>query len=341
MVVQQKRHLCLLPFLPPATAKVMEVVFAGSDVVPVVADPGQAVLSALSTSLYMLAPFLSPHELKALSLASASVLPLVTPSWRRLVRAEELEQELRRLPFECHFPLAPFGPKALEEVLRVLRTLHLMRRRELVGHGAGMVPTDVEPWRFKSWAELMTLVAAARLAKRHAQNEGKPALLLAGVLRQAPEQVLEGPLLTASMGLEWVEGPAADPLQLGVHLAIAADRPTKLELELGSGGWSPWSQTWTLSDRTLEAQAAVAAALPGNSVALVSRLPLVPSGGVEATVDAQASEADGAAALSSALAEAGTNGVRVVVCVGELRWGKEAPVWCPPEVRKVAVRGTL
>merc|ERR1719215_966828 len=212
----------------------------------------------LSCSALSFAPHISSQQLRELSFASVGVLTALVPASRRAARAEELAGELRRLPFEFDFDLQSLGPEALEEVVSVLRALRLMRRREIVGHGAGWAPTEDETWRFKCWEDVGTLLSAAKTARSLVQREGgQPALLLAGVLRQAPAQFSDGPLLTASMGLEWVEGPAADPLQLGIHLALGCQSAeANIELELGSGGWSPWAETWALSDRTMEAQVA-------------------------------------------------------------------------------------
>eukprot|EP00442_Polarella_glacialis_P014577 CAMPEP_0115054452 /NCGR_PEP_ID=MMETSP0227-20121206/4097_1 /TAXON_ID=89957 /ORGANISM="Polarella glacialis, Strain CCMP 1383" /LENGTH=81 /DNA_ID=CAMNT_0002438919 /DNA_START=32 /DNA_END=274 /DNA_ORIENTATION=- len=70
---------------------------------------------------------------------------------------------------------------------------------------------------------------------------------------------------TAPVGIEWAEGPAADPLQLGVQLRLhePGGAPT-LAVELTSGGWSDWAESWSLLDGTLQVAAAVAVALPGE-----------------------------------------------------------------------------
>ncbi|CAE8599629.1 unnamed protein product [Polarella glacialis] len=79
---------------------------------------------------------------------------------------------------------------------------------------------------------------------------------------------------TAPVGIEWAEGPAADPLQLGVQLRLhePGGAPT-LAVELTSGGWSDWAESWSLLDGTLQVAAAVAVALPGEGHILLRQAP--------------------------------------------------------------------
>merc|ERR1711879_998672 len=72
---------------------------------------------------------------------------------------------------------------------------------------------------------------------------------------------------------EWIDGPAADPLQLGLRLVIGLGNDVDVDLEVVSGGWSPWADTWALRDETLEARVTIVAALPDGERVLVSRQP--------------------------------------------------------------------
>ena len=230
-----------------------------------------------------------------------------------------MAKELRSLPLGFGFPLDPLaaalGPEALQRALEVLRPLQPLRRRELVGEGAGWAPTDEEPWTLRSWAEVDAVAAAARAAAAGALLQGRrrPPLLLGAVLRAGSER--GGVLSTSPVGLEWADGPAADALQLGLSLTLGpGEADAELDLELTSGGWSPWAETWALRDGSLEARVAVAVALPGGPC-LIARGMGADAGGHGARADCDAAAA---AALRATLA--GPEGVRAVVCIGGLCW---------------------
>lgn len=296
------------------------------------------IVPAFSQALWTISPFLSPAGMRALRFASPTFSNMLLPVSQRASRADELARELLKLPFEYQFMLPPIGPEGLGEAAQVLRMLRPLRRWELVAQGAGCAPTELDGWCFKSRGEMAELMEAAQAAIGAAKHGSRPTLLLAAVLRRAEEQALNGPMVTASMGLEWIEGPAADPLQLALRLAIGSDDQVKVELEVGSGAWTPWAETWALHDSTLEARVAVAAVLPGGGRSLIVQdFRGSPTEAIEGAPLAEGYEAEGVAALREALATTGAEGVRAVVCIGRLSWGKDAPVWCPPDVRKVVM----
>lgn len=253
---------------------------------------------------------------------------MMVPARERAERTGSLARELCQLPFTYIFHVPQLGSEVLSSLLPALRPLQLLRRRELVGHGAGFAPTDMEDWTFHSGVELQRYAAAARLARSSLQLGLKPSMLLGATLRLASEHVIDGALATSSVGLEWVDGPAADPLQLGLCLLLGPGEEAKVDLELGSGAWTPWAETWALRDGTLRASIAVVAPLPDGKQAILKQGLADGSGHCEAL---------GVGALRDALAEIGEAGLRVAICLTGLRWCKEAPAWCPLEVLRVAV----
>lgn len=307
---------------------------------------------ALNDGVWMFAPMASPSDMRALSLACPALRAVLLPASERAQRSRDLARQLQKLPFEFAFPLPRLGPEVLKETLSALLPLRQLRRREFVGCGAGWAPTDMEHWCFQTSAEMASLVASADAAAvaagagaaAVARRGGRTALLFGAVLRAVDadenEPVPAGQVVTAPVGVEWAEGPAADPLQLGLSLVLGPGDEAIIDLELASGGWSPWSESWALSDGTLAARVAVAASLPGGHRFSVLSTPT--SSGVDApgaqAPDGEATrcQAEGVVAFRAALAAAGSAGVRVAVCIGGLGWRKEAPAWCPPEVRRVA-----
>jgi len=292
-------------------------------------------MPALSDTIWAVVPLASPRSLQALSATSSAVSSIMAPAQKHAAHLGSLVRELSALPFSYNFRLPVLGSEALAELLPILRPLRLLRRRELVGIGAGFVPTEADAWSFQSGAELQRFVAAVRAARAGIKRGLQPALLLGATLRLGSEQTASGPLATTSVGVEWAEGPAADPLQLGLRLVLGPGDRAEVDLELGSGGWSPWAETWSLRDGTLGARIAVAAPLPGGDQALLRQEPSDPQADAEG--EQRPCEAEGVEVLRNALVEAGEAGVRAIICISGLCWRKEAPVWCPPEVQRVAV----
>merc|ERR1712100_511140 len=138
-----------------------------------------------------------------------------------------------------------------------LSTLRLLRLRERVGRGSdgGWAPTDQDVWRFHSHTELHSAIDSMRHAGRlFTEFVDSPPLLLGLTLRRdisqpvtdtnvAADAPVSETLWTAPVGLEWVEGPAADPLQLGLRLGLGPGSRAEIDLEFVSGGWSEWAVT--------------------------------------------------------------------------------------------------
>lgn len=260
---------------------------------------------------------------------------MLVPACEREAKVRGLTKEMQALPFSYRFPLQPLGFEALAESLLLLKSLRLLRRRDLVGLGAGWAPTDDEEWGFQSGADLERFIWAAQTAKVKAQQGRQPpVLLMAAILRVAGEQLVSGPLATASLGVEWVNGPAADPLQLGIRLLLGPGERAEVDLELCSGGWSPWSETWALHDGTLAARVAVVAPLPGEGTALICCNHHSDTSH-EANTEHSSCEVDNIDLLKETLAAAGDTGIHAAVAVGGVAWGKDGPPWCPPEVRRL------
>jgi len=291
--------------------------------------------SALGDATWAIVPLMSAVDANALSFASLGVRSMLVPACERAAQVRGMTKELQALPFSYRFPLEPLGFEALAESLLLLKSLRLLRRRDLVGLGAGWAPTDEEEWGFQSSADLEQFIWAAQTAKGKAQQGRQPpALMMAAILRMAGEQLVSGPLVTTSLGVEWVNGPTADPLQLGIRLLLGPGERAEVDLELNSGGWSPWSETWALHDGTLAARVAVAAALPGGGTALICcnhhNDPLQ-----EANTELNSCEAENVSLLKEALAAVGEAGIHATVAIGGIDWGKDGPPWFPPEVRRL------
>jgi len=296
---------------------------------------GVTLASALGDATWAIAPLLSAVDTNALSFVSLGVRSLLVPACERVAQVRGMTKELQALPFSYRFPLQQLGLEVLAETLLLLKSLRLLRRRDLVGLGAGWAPTDDEEWGFHSSADLENFIWAAQTAKVKAQpTRQPPVLLMAAVLRVAGEQLVTGPLATASVGVEWVNGPAADPLQLGIRLLLGPGERAEVDLELSSGGWSPWSETWALHDGTLTARVAVAAPLPGGGVAQI-RCNHHSNTSQEANPEFGSCEVENVNLLRETLAAAGDTGIHAVLAIGGIAWGKDGPPWCPPEVRRL------
>lgn len=318
---------------------------------------------ALSAAL----PFLDSADARRLSRASPTTKALLQPATRRAERASRLARKLHGLPFNYGFALQGLGPQPLTDALAVLRILQPLRRRDRVGEDGGWVPTEEDPWWFQSQAELGTIASAGRLALQGIGVSGtdvEDTLVLGATLRaHAPEggAALAGTLWTEPMGVEWANGPAADPLQLGLKLGLGPGENAFVDLELTSGGWSPWAETWALRDGTLAGRVSVAAVFrdggevritkglsrwSGNPGSTARTADLDPGGGdADGSDDVEGyacqASSEGACQLREALLNAQDAGVRVVICIRALQWRKCPPVWCPPEVCRVAIAGPL
>jgi len=291
--------------------------------------------STLGDATCAIVPLMSAVDANALSMASLGVRHMLVPACELAAKVRGMTKELQALPFAYQFPLQPLGFEALAESLLLLKSLRLLRRRDLVGLGTGWAPTDDEEWGFRSGADLERFIWAAQTARVKAQQGRQPpVLLMAAILRVAGQQLVSGPLATTSLGVEWVNGPAADPLQLGIRLLLGPGERAEVDLELSSGGWSPWSETWALHDGTLAAKVVVAAPLPGGGIALI-RCNHHSDTSQEANTEHSSCEVENINLLKETLAAAGDAGVHACVAVGGLAWGKDGPPWCPPEVRRL------
>lgn len=307
-----------------------------------------AMPTVLSAAMWNLTPLLTPLEVQSLSFASSAVKAMVLPASERAKLAEKLSRDLRALPFGFGFPLMCVSPQALAEALQVLRPLLPLRRRELVGRDAGWAPTDTEAWSFSSEDDLIEGVKAVRLARQSAvQSSRFGPLLLGATLRldSSSEQTLAAPapLWTSSVGVEWAYGPASDPMQLGVRLGLHPDGSVEIDLEIGSGAWTPWAEQWTLRENTLNACLSVVVPVQ-NGVMSIMRSEIPEAAPFRVCGDTAANQAGGWAcevqrseALRQALVSAGEEGLRAVVCIGRVRWQKEPPEWCPAEVQRLVL----
>lgn len=297
-----------------------------------------AIPEVLAATLWTITPLLSPRAAHSLSLASSAVRSLLAPAFERAKLAGKYVRELRYLPFDFNFPLHNVGPQVLADTLKVLRPILPLRKRDLVGQDAGWAPTDDETWCFCSEEEVTAVIAAGHLAKQGTSQASRARpLQLSATLRLDGAQCLEGPLWTASVGVEWAYGPTADPLQLGLRLGLHSGGRAVLDLDIGSGGWSPWAEHWTLEEHTLTACIAIVAALPDGGMSII-RTDIAetpePDPGEEA---GWACEVQGCEELRQALVSAGEEGVRAVISIGSIRWLKEAPEWCPRELQDLVL----
>lgn len=291
--------------------------------------------SALGDATWAIVPLMSAVDANALSFTSLGVRSMLVPACEQAAKVRGIAKELQALPFSYRFPLQPLGFEALAESLSLLKSIRLLRRRDLVGLGAGWAPTDDEEWGFQSGADLERFIWAAQTAKVKAQQGRQPpVLLMAAILRVAGEQLVSGPQATMSLGVEWVNGPAADPLQLGIRLLLGPGERAEVDLELSSGGWSPWSETWALHDNTLAARVVVATPLPDGGLALI-RCNHHSDTLQEANIGHSSCAVENINLLTETLVAAGDAGIYAAVAVGGLAWGKDGPPWCPPEVRRL------
>ncbi|CAE8681524.1 unnamed protein product [Polarella glacialis] len=248
-------------------------------------------LGTLGDALWAVAAVVTPRSLRELCQASRSVRCLLSPVAEQAAKIKELVRSLRALPLRFNFQLDLLGCDALEEALLFLGPILPLRRRERAGKLAGDLASE-DSLRRRS---RMTLDGASAF---------QPLLLV---------------------GIEWAEGPAADPLQLGVQLRLhePGGAPT-LAVELTSGGWSDWAETWSLLDGTLQV------ALPGEGHILlrqVCEVTLVPGLGAP----------DSIRSCTDMLTRPGRP-YRMhclerqrPVCLSSLRWLKQPPPWRPSQ----------
>lgn len=298
--------------------------------------------SMLSAALWNVAPLLSPRAAHSLGLASPAVNVLLSPASEQAKLVRQITRDLQSLPFTFDFPLPSMSPKALKDMLSSLRPIRPLRKRELVGRDAGWVPTESEPWCFQSQEELLKIAEAERVARRRVSHlPASGPVLFGATLRIDDSQILDGPLWTSPVGVEWAYGPAADPLQLGLRLGFQSGS-VEIGLDIESGGWSPWAEQWSLVEGTLSASIVVVVPLLDGEMAIVRRdinnedARMVEADG-EDMVDCRACEVQGGAALREALLTCGTEGIRAVICIGSLRWKKDPPEWCPAELQRVVL----
>ncbi|CAJ1367082.1 unnamed protein product, partial [Effrenium voratum] len=183
-----------------------------------------------------------------------------------------------------------------------------------------------EVWRL-SKSQLAAVVAAARLAG--------PGLLFGATLRW--EEGEGEPEATKPLAFEWAEGPAADPLQLALKLRLKEEMC--LQLEVTSGGWSDWSETWSLEDGSLEASLCLALALPGEGHVVLRQSKQ--RGSCEAVPGGRGRSHAETAELLRRHLTAG-DGVLAVLGVSSLRYRNSdgsAPCWRPRELRRLEGRG--
>jgi len=267
-----------------------------------------------------------------MSATSPDVYSILSPVSERSALVRKVVHDLCELSLEFDFNVASLELDALQQALALFRRTRPMRWRECIAREAGWAPTESDTWRFGTSAEFAALVGAGRSALRKGARgpTASPKLLFGTTLRlgigEAP-----GAVCTAPVGFEWVDGPAADPLQLGLRIEFCpAQGLATLDLELVSGGWSEWAETWSTRDGSLEAAVSVVVPVRGRNVELSWALGKAVS---------QCADIDD---LVRALGEA--DGLRAMMCISELSWRAEPPAWCPREIgvlcpRTICVEG--
>lgn len=207
---------------------------------------------ALNDALWAVALVSSPRSLRSLSHASRSVHGLLSPVAERTARMTELTRALGSLPLQFHFPLSTVSHDWLSEAVRYFGTMKILRWREKAGELAGWVPTEEETWQLQSRQALMSILACAKWTLERVAP-AKP-LLFGATLRPATDS---DRVTFAPLAFEWAEGPAADPLQLALQLSMSTEE-VKLQVEMISGGWSDWSESWSLEAGTLQVEMSIA-----------------------------------------------------------------------------------
>eukprot|EP00928_Gymnodinium_smaydae_P045429 TRINITY_DN30281_c0_g1_i2.p1 TRINITY_DN30281_c0_g1~~TRINITY_DN30281_c0_g1_i2.p1 ORF type:complete len:365 (+),score=74.58 TRINITY_DN30281_c0_g1_i2:38-1096(+) len=311
-------------------------------------EPVALLLPALSDAACLVASLVSPRTIGALDIASRAICDVLSPASAQIVRKGRLVRHLKKYPFVFDFALNSLNERQLDAALGILAGLRLLRRREHAGHGAGLVPTELDPWHVQSAADLTNIVTSARTVLQQARRLASGRALLLGSTMRA-ETISLASLTTAPVGFEWVDGPAADPLQLGITLRcgemetaeVVADDTSpgagrngsagvQLDLEMTSGGWSEWAETWSLADGSLDL-AVVVAVLTQAGTIFVEK----PLGAAAFRPIAGLSSEASMSALHSAFVNAGEHGLHVLVGIGTLSWRGSAPAWCPAEISQL------
>merc|ERR1712232_182613 len=126
--------------------------------------------------------------------------------------------------------------------------------------------------------------------------------------------------------------------------ALGQDEHARIDLEIISGGWSDWAESWTSRDSTLHVDCSLAVPLPDSKHVLLVRQESTSSsavvtchtlcGTVVSNVNASGVVAMPVATLERALLESGDDGMHAIVCISELSWpqGTSPIAWCPPEI---------
>mmetsp|Transcript_20779 Transcript_20779/g.45754 ORF Transcript_20779/g.45754 Transcript_20779/m.45754 type:complete len:313 (+) Transcript_20779:70-1008(+) len=297
--------------------------------------PAAALLRALNSSMWNITLLLSDGSIQAFGATSRGVHDCVLPASKHLTWRDQLQNKIGSLPFEFDFPLKPLEGQILQEMQALLTRLQLLRRRERAGVQAGWAPTLQECWRFQSSSELQELAATARSLTQDARKAGGVRTLLFGAtLRADPDRSQERLCSTMPVGLEWVDGPAADALQLGLTLSLGSE--AEVELEFTSGGWSDWAETWSLREGSLDA-CVIIAALQGGSARSIVRRPRGGINGAAGTLADLLEEGTASSSLKELLLTAGTEGIHAAVCIGGISWLKEPPPWCPWQIQQLCV----
>lgn len=275
---------------------------------------------ALNDALWAVALISSPRSLRSLSHASRSVHGLLSPVAERTARMTELTRALGSLPLQFHFPLSTVSHDWLSEAVRYFGKMKILRWREKAGELAGWVPTEEETWQLQSRQALISILACAKWTLERVAP-AKP-LLFGATLRPATDS--DGRVTFAPLAFEWAEGPAADPLQLALQLSMSTEE-VKLQVEMISGGWSDWSESWSLEAGTLQVEMSIAiCGQEGGQLMLHQAL------------GAKCLEVTGETHHRNAAEK-----LIAVVCLSQLRWGADAPAWRPRELRRLETRGLM
>jgi len=275
---------------------------------------------ALNDALWAVAAVASPRSLRCLSHTSPSLHALLVPVAERTARMSELSRALAALPLHFHFPLPTVSHEWLLEAVQHFSKMKILRWREKAGELAGWVPTEEDLWQLPSRQVLMSILTCAKWALERVAP-AKP-MLFGATLRPSP--LLPGreggEVVFAPLAFEWAEGPAADPLQFALQLSVGEE--VKLRVEMISGGWSDWAETWSLEEGTLQVELSLAISGQDGSRHLM----------LHQKLGAKCLEVVGGLELPAPAK------LFAVVCLSALRWGAEAPPWRPRELRRLESR---
>lgn len=305
--------------------------------------------SAAECAAWDLLPLLEHADAKSLEMLSASFRALLLPAQKKMSLVSRLARQLSTLPFHFGEALMKRVPELpheqLKEAVSLLKAVRPMRRQEQAARDTGLVPTDLDCWHLHSTDELVNLAAATRLCLQSERTAAARSLLLGVTLRAPESRLVDGPLVTKLVALEWVDGPAADPLQLSMCLVLGADGTLECDLEFVSGAWSEWAEAWSLQDGSLDASVSVVVPLSSSSGTILIKRPFG-SQQVSCTFASsaarpvqsetvQAAEAPVVRALLQHVEAAGASGLQAVACVSRVRWPGDPPPWYPSEVARL------